>query len=81
MQDNIRIIQGTKSRDVYYCNITKMTVTDKEGNCIKLYTSIESISDKNLSYHLDTLFHELYKLTNEFKEICIWENKGGNDII
>lgn len=74
-------INGKKSRDVYFYDEEAMTVSDKEGNIIKLYESLDGISENNLRWYLDNLFHDFYKLSNDFKLYCqigknddtIWE--------
>lgn len=66
----MRIIQGKKSRDVYYYDEENMTLSDKEGNIIKIYENLEGISDNNLRIYLDDLFHDFYKMINEFKIEC-----------
>ena len=48
-----------------------MTLSDKEGNTIKLYESLDGIADNLLQWYADILFHELYKISNEFKDCCI----------
>lgn len=71
------IIQGRKSRDKYYYDEEKLTITDKEGNCIKLYESLEGIPLQNLQFYLDSLFAKFYKLSNEFKMECIADKRDG----
>ena len=63
-------IRGKKSRDIYYYDGEKMTVSDKEGNTFKLYEDLSGISDNNLRIYLDWLFHDFYKITNDFKDNC-----------
>lgn len=65
-------IRGRKSRDIYYYDEENMTVSDKEGNVIKLYESLDGISESNLQWYLDNLFHKFYLISNEFKEDCIF---------
>lgn len=76
----MRVIQGKKSRDRYFYDEEKMTVTDKEGNCIKLYESLDEISDNNLRIYLDDLFHKFYTISNEFTAICRWDKTQDNKI-
>lgn len=73
------IIQGKKGRDKYYYDEENLTVTDKEGNCIKLYESLDGISSGNLQLYLDDLFHKLYKMQNEFKITCIVDKENKID--
>ena len=58
-------IQGKKSRDIYFYDEKEMTVSDKEGNKIKLYYPLDTELD--LSWELDYFFHQFYKLQNELK--------------
>ena len=70
-------IKGRKSRDIYYYDDKAMTLTDKEGNVIKLYESLDGISDNNLSLHIDDLFHKLYLISNDFKTVCNIDKETG----
>lgn len=71
----MKIIQGRKNRNKYYYDEENMTVSDKVGNCIKLFEPLEGISENNLRIYLDDLFEEFYKLTNDFKKICRIDKK------
>lgn len=64
------IIQGSKSRDKYYYDRENMTVSDKEGNVIKLYENLDDMSEDDIVWYLDGFFHEFYKLSNELKINC-----------
>ena len=59
-------IRGRKSRDIYIYDEEKLTLTDKEGNIIKLYESLDGLSDNNIVLLVDELFHEFYLLQNRF---------------
>lgn len=76
----IRVIKGSKSRDVYTFDTEKMIVSDKIGNTIRIFENIDNISDNNLRIYADSLFHDFYKIANEFKHICEYDNKQGNSI-
>ena len=67
----MREIRGKKSRDIYFYDEDNMTVSDKEGNTFKLYADFKDISDSNLQWYLDILFHKFYIISNEFKDNCI----------
>lgn len=60
-------IKGRKSRDIYIYDEAMMTLTDKEGNVIKVYETLDSLSDNNLTLIVDDLFHDFYLLQNNFK--------------
>lgn len=62
-------IKGRKSRDIYIYDSEKMTLSDKEGNIIKLYESLDGLSDNNLTLIVDDLFHDFYLLQNQFKTL------------
>lgn len=72
----MRVIQGKKSRDKYFYDEEKMTVSDKEGNTIKLYVDFNDISESDLVWFLDSMFHKFYKLTNEFKDDCLYSKNS-----
>ena len=66
----MREIKGKKSRDIYIYDEQKLTLTDKIGTTIKLYESLDGISDSNIRSDIDDLFHEYYKKVNEFASWC-----------
>lgn len=61
----MRVIQGKKGRDKYYFDEKAMTVSDKDGNVIRIRESLDGVSDSNLQFKFDFLFHQLYLLINE----------------
>lgn len=63
-------IRGKKSRDLYIYDEDNLTLTDKNGNIIKLHESLEGISDSTLSTQVDWFFHKMYIEINEFKTLC-----------
>ena len=63
-------IRGKKSRDIYIYDEENLTLTDKQGNTIRLHESREGISDNNLRWSVDDLFHKFYIEINEFKGLC-----------
>lgn len=63
------IIQGRKSRDKYYYDEEKLTITDKEGNCIKLYESLEGVNLEILTTFIEGMFQKLYVEQNELKKL------------
>ena len=73
----LKEIKGRKSRDIYFYDEENLTLTDKEGNIIKLYEPLEGLSDNNLTLIVDDLFHEFYILQNRFKYLCIEYKKLG----
>ena len=75
-----RIMHGEKGRDIFTYDSETNMISDKEGNCIKLYESIDNISDNNLAYYIDIMFHNIYISQNEFKDMCIDDNKKGNSV-
>lgn len=66
----MKIIQGRKNRNKYYYDEENMTVSDKVGNCIKLFEPLEGISENNLRIYLDDLFSHFYEISNDFKILC-----------
>lgn len=73
----IKEIYGYKKRDIFYYDTDKLTLTDKEGNLIKLYESLEGISENNIRDTVYNLFHDLYKLQNLCKDRCKEMKKSG----
>lgn len=65
----IELIQGRKKRDVYYYDTEKLTITDKEGNVIKIYVCLSDVSEHNRSLFVDNLFHDFYNIQNNFKDV------------
>ncbi len=63
-------IHGRKSRDIYMYDKTNGVVTDKEGNSIRVYSDLSKLSDNNKSLFIDELFHKLYVIQNDCKDIC-----------
>lgn len=66
----IQIIQGRKQRDRYYYNNENMTISDKEGNTLKLYESLDGMTKTILRDTVDNMFHKYYRISNIFKEEC-----------
>lgn len=66
----MKAIRGKKSRDIYYYDENTLTLTDKEGNTIKLYESLDGIEEGILGREIDLLFHKFYLQSNEFKTLC-----------
>ena len=62
-------IQGKKKRDIYYYDDINMTITDKEGNCIKLYESIDFENINLILPFIENLFSKLYIEQNELKKL------------
>lgn len=73
----MREIHGKKGRDVYLYDEKNLTVTDKEGNVLKLYESLEGLPESNISWYVDDLFHELYKRQNEIALMCRCDKETG----
>jgi CCR4-NOT transcriptional regulation complex NOT5 subunit len=65
----IKLIQGKKPRDKYYLDTEKNTVSDKEGNVIKLYVDTSDINAHNLAMDIDDLFHSFYMTQNMYNDI------------
>lgn len=63
-------IRGRKSRDIYYYDEENMTVSDKEGNVIRLYESLDGLDISIISDFIDNMFKKLYIEQNEIKKLC-----------
>lgn len=63
-------IRGRKSRDIYYYDDKAMTLTDKEGNVIRLYESLDGLDISIISDFIDNMFKKLYIEQNEIKKLC-----------
>lgn len=77
----MREIHGKKGRDVYLYDEKNLTVTDKEGNVLKLYESLEGLPESNVSWYVDDLFHELYGRQNEVALMCRCDKETGIEVI
>lgn len=65
-------IKGKKGRDIYYYDEKTLFITDKEGNKIKLYESLDSLSDGSrivVFEYIDSMFKKLYVEQNEIKKL------------
>lgn len=65
------IITGKKGRDKYYYDESNLTLTDKEGNCIRLYESLDGIDMSIMSDFIDGMFKKLYVEQNEIKKLAM----------
>lgn len=70
-------IMGESSRDIFYYDEENMTISDKEGNVIKLYEPLDGVIESNLSFYLSHMFHKIYLAQNEFKVLCRNDKRDG----
>ena len=64
------LIQGRKKRDVYVYDPTNKTLTDKQGNVIKIQRDLLVLREDLRAMECDDAFHSIYCAIESINSSC-----------
>ena len=71
-EDEIFEITGSNG-EIYYCDESKMEVSDSKGNVIRIGESMEGVNRHNLQIYLEDLFDSFYRAQDRFDRDCMYD--------